>query len=392
MVLTVAAALLLTACVSQSVKKVNTTQAAYADRELPAHELLEVAIATFDPGIPETIKEQESANVVPAVREAEARYLPTVLRQTLAKTGYWGAVRVVPDPQVLADLMVRGTILDSDGERLRLAIVAEDASGRVWLRQTYEETAAELAYTEKLPPGTDPFQDLYNRIANDLLQARQRLPANELVALRRIAALRFAAQLSPERFGEYLSRDARGRYRVQRLPPSGDPLLAKVEQISARDALFVDTLDQHYAAYTEGIDRVYHDWRAASYREALAYRELLGQEWRRKILGAVAVIGGVVAASQADSALQANVGQLAVIGGIYAFKSGMDKGAEKKLHAEALRELGQSLGADVEPRTVELEGRTVMLTGSAEEQYRQWQALLREMYRIETGQPAAADG
>lgn len=382
------AALLLTAgCVSQSVKKVNATQAAYADRELAAHELLDIAIPAFDPGVPETIQEQEEANISPAVREAEASYLPTVLRGTLARTGHWGAVRVVPGPEALADLVIRGRILASDGERLRLHIEARDATGRVWLDRQYEESAAEFAYTEKLPPGTDPFQDVYNRIANDLLQVRQRLTPEQLVAVQRVADLRFAARLSPERFQDYLAEQPPGNYRVVRLPPPNDPLLARVDQIRQRDELFVDTLDQHYLGYQESIGRTYQNWRAASYREALAYRELRAQEWTRKILGAAAVIGGVVAASQAESATEANLGQLAVIGGVYAFKSGMDKGSEKQLHAEALRELTQSLAADVQPQTVTLAGKTVMLTGSAEEQYEQWQALLRQMYAAETGLP-----
>lgn len=383
-----AALFMLGGCVTQSVKKVNATQAAYADRELPAHERLDVAILAFDPGVPETIKEQEAANVNPAVREAEANYLPTVLRGTLARTGYWGAVRVVPGPEALSDLVVRGRILASDGERLQLQIEARDATGRQWLNRRYEETAAEFAYTEKLPPGTDPFQDLYNRIANDLLQLRQRMKAEDLVAIQRTADLRFASRLSPERFQPYLNEEPAGRYQVVRLPPPNDPLLARVDQIRQRDELFVDTLDQHYQGYQDSIGRTYQEWRAASYREALAYRELRAQEWTRKLLGAAAVVGGVVAASQAETATQANLGQLAVIGGIYAFKSGMDKGSEKQLHAEALRELTQSLASEVQPQTLTLDGKTVMLTGSAEEQYEQWQALLRQMYVAETGLPA----
>lgn len=382
-----AAALLLGGCVTQSVKKVNATQAVYADRELAAHELLDIAIPAFDPGIPDTIQAQEKANISPAVREAEAQYLPTVLRSTLARTGHWGAVRVVPEGEALADLVIRGRILDSDGERLKLGIVARDASGRVWLDRVYEESAAEFAYTEKLPPGTDPFQDVYNRIANDLLTLRERLSASDLVDVQRIADLRFASRLAPERFDDYLAEQPPGRYRVVRLPPPNDPLLARIEQIRERDERFVDTLDQHFEGYRDGIGRSYQEWRAASYREALAYRELQAQEWTRKILGAAAVVGGVVAASQAESSAQADLGQLAVIGGIYAFKSGMDKGAEKKIHAEALRELTQSLASEVEPQTVSLAGKTVMLTGSAEEQYAQWQALLRQMLEAETGLP-----
>ena len=109
-------AALASGCVSQQVKKVGSTQAQYAQAEVPPEALLQVAIVTFDPGIPDTIKAQEKNNVIPAVREAEAKYLPHVLRDTLQNTGYWGAVRVVPAAVNTAEVTVRGTILESDGE------------------------------------------------------------------------------------------------------------------------------------------------------------------------------------------------------------------------------------------------------------------------------------
>jgi len=77
-----------------------------------------------------------------------------------------------------------------------------------------------------------------------------------------------------------------------------------------------------------------------------------------------------------------------VIGGMYAFKSGLDKRAELKIHAESLKQLGDSFQAEVQPMVVDVEGRTLQLKGSAEEQYAEWRALLRELYEDETGQPA----
>ena len=82
-----------------------------------------------------------------------------------------------------------------------------------------------------------------------------------------------------------------------------------------------------------------------------------------------------------------------VIGGVMAVKSGFDKGAEAKIHEDALRELGTSFEAEVSPFVVEVEGETVELTGSAEAQYQSWRALLRKIYFSETGLivPAASD-
>lgn len=379
---------LLGGCVSQTVKKVNSVKAQTAAVELPPEQLLEVAILPFDPGVPDTMKEQEKENISPAVREAESKFVAHVLRQTLQDTGYWGAVRVIPAASPGADLTVRGKILASDGETLKVSVQATDATGRVWLDRTYEETAAEFAYTEKLPAGSDPFQDLYSRIANDLLTERKALGEAKLKTVHRVADLRFAADLAPARFGEYLAQDRSGRYTVKRLPPEGDPFLARIEQIRARDELLIDTLDQHYGAFRQNVGKSYQEWRKSSYKEAQAYRELRNQEITRKILGAAAVIGGIYTASTARNGGTATLGQLGVIGGIYGFKSGMDKGSEKKIHAEALKELTNSLGSEVQPQNLELDGKTVKLSGSAEEQYGQWREQLRELYQLETGLPA----
>lgn len=383
-----AAALLLGGCVSQTVKKVNSVKVQTASVELPQEQLLEVAILPFDPGVPDTLKEQEKENISPAVREAESKYIAHVLRQTLQDSGYWGAARVVPAASPGADLTINGKILASDGEILKIAVEATDATGRKWLDKTYEETAAEYAYTEKLPAGSDPFQDLYSRIANDLLQERKSLDAAKLKDIRRVSELRFAADLAPARFGEYLKTDGSGRYSVTRLPPAGDPFLARIDQIRARDELLIDTLDQHYGVFRQNIGKSYQEWRKSSYKEAQAYRELRNQEITRKILGAAAVVGGIYAATTANNAGTSTLGQLGVIGGIYGFKSGMDKGSEKKIHAEALKEVTTSLGTEVQAQNLDLDGKTVKLSGSAEEQYGQWREQLRELYTIETGLPA----
>ncbi|MEX0916112.1 MAG: hypothetical protein WDZ60_09475, partial [Wenzhouxiangellaceae bacterium] len=67
------------------------------------------------------------------------------------------------------------------------------------------------------------------------------------------------------------------------------------------------------------------------------------------------------------------------IGGIYAVSSGIDKSRQTGIHIESLRELGQSLERDLAPQVVDIQDKTVRLTGSAEVQYRQWREILAEM-------------
>jgi hypothetical protein len=43
--------------------------------------------------------------------------------------------------------------------------------------------------------------------------------------------------------------------------------------------------------------------------------------------------------------------------------------------------------AEAEPLIVEVEGQTRRLTGTAEEKFREWRQLLKEIYEKETGLP-----
>jgi len=78
----------------------------------------------------------------------------------------------------------------------------------------------------------------------------------------------------------------------------------------------------------------------------------------------------------------ANIG---IASGAYMVKSGFDKSAESAMHVEALQELGDSMEAAIEPQVIELEDRTITLSGSVENQYGQWRDLLRDLYKIDTG-------
>jgi hypothetical protein len=63
-------------------------------------------------------------------------------------------------------------------------------------------------------------------------------------------------------------------------------------------------------------------------------------------------------------------------------------GLDAKTHAQASMELSDFFQNEVAPQVVDVEGRTLKLTGTAEEQYREWRKLLNEMYLEENGPPA----
>jgi hypothetical protein len=54
------------------------------------------------------------------------------------------------------------------------------------------------------------------------------------------------------------------------------------------------------------------------------------------------------------------------------------------MHLESLQELGESLENEVAPRVIDLQDRTITLTGTVEEQYAQWREILADIYAAET--------
>jgi hypothetical protein len=77
------------------------------------------------------------------------------------------------------------------------------------------------------------------------------------------------------------------------------------------------------------------------------------------------------------------------MGGVAAVLSGIQKYADAKTAAQEVKELAGSFGSEAAGQTVEVEGRTLKLTGTAEEQYREWRRLLAAIYQEENGVPAA---
>jgi len=96
------------------------------------------------------------------------------------------------------------------------------------------------------------------------------------------------------------------------------------------------------------------------------------------------VLAGIAAASSGDGYSRA-AGNVAIMGGGYLLKSGLEKRNEAEIHVEALEELGQSLEAEITPQVIELEDRTVVLSGNVEDQYAQWREILADIYRAEMG-------
>jgi hypothetical protein len=387
------AAVALAGCVTQETLPQPLTSAHKAEAEVPEPLLLDVGVAIFDANVPATEELQKSEGVDPDVRAAEARYMPVLLAKTVQDTGYWGQVRVVPRGITQFDLYVDGKIIESDGEELKLAIKATDASGHEWLSKTYHGEPDTRAYKAGASTTRDPFQNLYVLIADDLAAVRAKLKPTDFTRIRNVARLRFDSELAPFAYQGYVQRQRDGSYKVLRLPAEDSPLDERLQQVRERDYALLDTLDDQYQLSADRITDSYVNWRRSNYTELQSQSELKHSAALRMLLGAAAVIGGIAAASNGGNSDATQIaGALGVGAGIEAFKSGMGQRAEAKAHAESIKQQTDSFSAEVAPLNIDVEGKVVELKGTGEQQFMEWRRLLKELYQNETGlaEPAAA--
>jgi hypothetical protein len=381
------------------VKPLPKVQAKQATVHIPEAELLDVGIRIFDPGIPKNLEgndeELAKKRIYPDLRKAEARYMPTLLRSTLEETAQWGAVRVIPTSADFVDVIVSGTLVDSNGGFLAIDISAVDAAGRTWIRNKRYSSLVDLgAYkTQASLKARDPFQNVYSEIANDLVAARDRLTALDREGIRRVANIKFAADLAPEAMAGMTAVDKNGVTQVVRLPAEGDPTLGRIERIRERDTAVVDTVNDYYASFADNMDDSYDSWRQTSFSELEKEMRARSAARTRTVLGAAALLAAIFApnsCSTYDSCRINNAARTAgTMGGVAAVLSGIKKYADERTPADALKELTLSFQSEVAPQVVEVEGHTLRLTGTAEDQYREWRKLLKQLYLEETGNAAA---
>lgn len=378
-------------CVTQETKPQAKVQATQAVREIPGDERLDVVVHSFDPGIPAELAADEDAlakkRIYPDLRRAEARYLAVMLRNTLESSAQWGAVRVAPESVQFVDLAVSGKIIESTGKRLVLEVTAKDAAGRVWLQDRRYEGEADIGSykTEAALQARDPFQNLYSMIANDLLVERAKLNEGALRELRQVTDLQFAQDVAPGAMSGYITKDTSTRpplLRISRLPAEDDPIAQRVHRIRERDTAVIDTLDGYYLGFTEQMQQSYGEFRRTSYDEVEKEDAARASARTRTILGAAAVAAAILVPGSCNSQTSCNLQSAAryagSIGGVTAFLSGLKKYADARTHAQSFGELARSFQSEVAPQVIEVEGRSLKLTGSAEEQYREWRRLLRE--------------
>jgi hypothetical protein len=351
--------------------------------------LLDVGIVVFDPGVPEgeidkeTLEKLMAQGVYVQIRRAESIQMAVELRDTLQKSAQWGSVWITPKPSAAADVTVTAKILESNGYVARVAVDAWDASGREWLKKSYEVETAAAAYSRGRHDDVDPYGDLYNSIANDMAAVRAALSNDQARAVRTVAALRYAGDLSPSAFDGYVARRD-GAYVPLRLPARDDPMFDRTQRVRQRERLFFETLDEYYEKLAADAQPAYDGWRENSREVSLAIRDALrGARWRTAL--GIASLVGSIAYGGGGSPL---VGQTMLLAGNELLKMRQESIRGKQLYTAELTELSQTFDGEIAPLVIELAGVEHRLTGTAEAQYAEWAELLQEQFLEDTA-PAA---
>lgn len=375
-------------CTVSEVIHAETTELDVASLQVSEALLLDVGIINFDTGVPEK-NDINKTGIYPEVRMAEARYLPYHIKTTLQGTGFWGAVRVIPSKEVATDVIVSGVIEQSDGEYITVLVTAEDALGRHWFEKSYSMQTGISSYAEYRDRTNDPYQKVFNEIANDLHDYVLTMEPKDIARIRQASELKFFADMAPEAYGEHLSINDDGEVTIQRLPAENDPMVARLRQIRERDRLVIDTLNEHYANFYYGIALPYEGWRKRTREHSVAYRQTRRSATMRALLGAAVVAGSIsfdanssnYSRYRAQRAAQA----VAIDRGMRTIMDALRQRSAANLHREEIKELSESFVAEAAPMVVQVQGETMRLTGTAEAQYESWRKLLRQIHETETG-------
>jgi len=320
---------------------------------------LDVSIVIFDPGVPAEKSLHRDLQVFPRIREIEALFLPFVLREALAVTNQWGAVRVVPEADFAAELLLSATIIHSDGEALQLHISAVDASGRVWLDQIFAGEVSDDYAGRNSETGIQGSHKPFDEIAASLQDARAQLDDKSLSDIIEISLLRHASELAPTAFGGYLSQGTDGIFQINRLPAESDPMLERIDRIRGVEYVITDAVDAKYQEMHADIASIYDLWR----------------EYRRKAV-----------MYQEDDAERARTSNSNAPRGSYeAIRTLYDNYRSDRIIAQEQDNLAVAFNNEVGPKITAMEARVAEMDGWVDRHYSEWRRLLEELFEVETG-------
>lgn len=375
--------ILFTGCATFNAQKVGPTTIMKAQEEIFEEQLLDVGILVFESD-KMTQEQAQKIHTSREIRKAEQHFMPYHLKNTLQQSSYWGAVRVLPNETESIDVLVKCKILESNGEQLILQVDVLDATRKKWFSKKYKSEASLAFYSGNRVGEKDAYQDLYNIISNDMAIFFKKLSPEAIKNIRTVSKLKFAQDFAPTVYDGYLTEDEKDLISVNRLPADGDTIMTRLLKIREREYMYVDTLNEYYQEYYANMWSSYENWRKLNYEEIKAIRKIESNALKQKLLGALLVAGAIALnAGEVKNTGALQVGMILIGGQVIV--NGFNVTKEAEIHSAAIKELSESFGSEMQPIVMEFEGKQYELTGSAEEQFKHWRELLRQIYITETG-------
>ena len=318
---------------------------------------LNVVIPPFDAGVPADPATFRDLEIFPRIRSLETRLLPFQLAEQLGATGEWGAVRIVAEPDPTAELQVFGSIVRSDGMQVTLNIRVVDATGTEWFDRQFTAAADLPDERPRSAAVANEFESIYRDIASAMYEVRLGL---DDAALRRIAGtalVRYARELAPNAFSEFLEQGDDGHWELLRMPAYGDPMLRRIELIRNTEFLITDTVDEKYRELNDKLARAYRVWR----------------NYRRKFLDYEAENERFAAANAGD----------APRGSWEAIKDQYDIYKYDRITVQERDRLALAFSNEVTPTIEAIETRIEELNAWVEQGYREWRDLLQQLDEVD---------
>ena len=355
-------------------------------------EPFDLAITLFDPGISDQDSYGEDG-VWPELRRSESMCMAVQLRDILAKSQRYGAVRVTPDSFSSADVYITAKIKKSNGEDVVLQVQVYDSTGKRWISKTYSHRVKLIAFNNPRNKDSngklkiDPYKEIYLKISSDINKYLSRnIKPKRADIINTVTEIRFAQNYSPAAFSDILSK-RNNIYKLNGKPDQDDPMMKRIQGIKYRDQMFIDNMQTHYDGFASNMTSSYKVWQEQSFSEAKAAREAASAAFWQGVAGAVVLAATVAAAGDCDSSACAE--NTAIIGGAVGgsiIAESFQSSKEAKVHRDALNEIASSLDGTLSPSVIEMEDRTVTLTGTIKEQSQQWRSVLKEIFEAETKQ------
>ena len=124
-ILSFAFILVFAGCATHGSHKIGPTPIVHATAEIPENQLLDVGILVFE-SKELTPKKAEKEGTNANIRKAESHFIPYHLKNTLHQSGHWGAIQVIPAETNSVDLLVKGKIIESNGETLNCPLISSE--------------------------------------------------------------------------------------------------------------------------------------------------------------------------------------------------------------------------------------------------------------------------